>query len=79
MKKQETVAELAADMAQALVLLKASHGLYRDMLAAVGDSVASDGTADVEALCSRFNAALTSFAPRDIEIRRLMARFGETA
>ena len=78
MDDQANVSELAAEMAQALVLLKASHGLYRDMLSAVGDSVANDGTADVEALCAHFNAALTSFAPRDIEIRRLMARFGET-
>ena len=79
MDEQGTVTELAAEMAQALVLLKASHTLYRDMLSAVGDSVASDGTPDVEALCVRFNAALTSFAPRDVEIRRLMARFGERA
>lgn len=79
MDDQADVTSLAAEMAQALVLLKASHLLYRDMLTAVGESVASDGTADVETLCARFNAALTGFAPRDVEIRRLMARFGETA
>ena len=79
MDQQTDVTKLAADVAQALVLLKASHALYRDMLSAVGDSVSADGTADVEALCTRFNAALTGFAPRDMEIRRLMARFGGEA
>lgn len=79
MDDQADVTNLAADMAQALVLLKASHALYRDMLSAVDDSVAADGTADIEALCTRFNAALTGFAPRDVEIRRLVARFDERA
>jgi len=77
MDDQVDVTSLAADMAQALVLLKASHALYRDLLSAVGDNVTAEGAADVEALCARFNAALTDFAPRDMEIRRLVARFDD--
>ena len=75
MPAQQEVANLAADMAQALGLLKASQALYGEMLEAVRDNVAEDGTADVERLLARFNAALTGYARRDLEIKRLLARY----
>lgn len=79
MQAQQEVANLAADMAQALGLLKASRALYGEMLEAVRDNVAEDGTADVEKLLARFNAALTGYARRDLEIKRLLARYSADA
>ncbi len=66
---------LAADLSEALRLLRASHDLYQEILNNLRDNVAPDGTADFDPLCQRLNAALTGFAPRDLEIRRLSARF----
>ena len=67
---------LAPELAQALGLLKASHEMYRDILGAVRDNVAANGEPDLPALVFRFNRALTNFAPRDRQIRRLLNRFG---
>lgn len=75
MQEKTGLPALAADLAFALGLLKASDALYRELLAAVEDHVDEDGTADLEALLSRFNTALRSFAPRDREIGRLLSRF----
>jgi len=66
---------LATEMGQALGLLRASHNLYDEILAAVKDSVAEDGAPDLPGLFQRLNAVLTSFAPHDRLIRQLLARY----
>lgn len=76
MSEQADVTRLATDMSQALGLLKSSRALYGELLAAVRDNVTDKGEADIESLLARFNAALTGFARRDLEIKRLLARYG---
>lgn len=64
---------IASDLAQAVSLLRAGDALYQDILAAIGRHVGPDGDADIPALVADLNRLLTAFAPRDLEIRRLLA------
>lgn len=65
---------LVAEMAQATVLLRAGHDFYQAILAAVRDSTGEGGEPDYGGLFRRMNQALTAFAPRDHEIKQLLAR-----
>jgi hypothetical protein len=65
---------LVAEMAQARALLGASHDFYQAILNAVRDSTDEAGEPDFGGLFRRMNKALTGFAPRDHEIKRLLGR-----
>jgi hypothetical protein len=67
---------MVPELARALGLLRASHHMYQDILAAVRDNVTEEGEPDLPELVLGFNRALTDFAPRDREIRRLLEQFG---
>lgn len=66
---------MAMEMAQALALLRAGHTLYADILSAVRETVGPDGDADIPILVQRLNEALTAYAPRDAETRRLLSKY----
>ncbi len=66
---------MAIEMARALALLRAGHTLYADILGAVSETVGPDGNADIPVLVRRLNEALTAYAPRDAEIRTMLARY----
>lgn len=68
-------ANLSVTLAQALSLLDASHRLYQGILKAFQDHVDARGEPDLPALLASLNRQVTGFAPRDLEIRRLLARF----
>ena len=76
MSDEPSLPPLTLEPARALGLLKASHDMYHDILAAIQDNVAENGEANLPELVVRFNRALTDFAPRDREIRRLLDQFG---
>jgi hypothetical protein len=67
---------MVPELARALGLLRASHQMYQDILAAVRENVTEEGEPDLPELVLGFNRALTDFAPRDREIRRLLEQFG---
>ena len=75
MAHDDSQVNLATDMSLALSLLRASHEMYQDLLSVVRANVAEDGSADFDGLTKGVNRALTGFAPRDLEIRRLLADF----
>ena len=64
--------QMAMDHARALQLLEASHGLYREIVETLRETVAESGRIDAEQMARRINHALTDFAPRDVEIQRLL-------
>lgn len=64
---------IASDLAQAVSLLRAGDALYQDILTAIGRHVGPEGDADIPALVADLNRLLIAFAPRDLEIRRLLA------
>lgn len=66
---------MALEMARALNLVRAGHTLYSDILDAVRETVGPDGDADIPVLVMRLNEALTAYAPRDGEVRNLLARY----
>ncbi len=66
---------MALEMAQALSLVRAGHTLYADILAAVKETVGRDGNADIPVLVKRLNEAITTYAPRDMAARSLLARY----
>lgn len=65
---------LAVDLADAVRLLRASDKLYQDILLILRETIADDGTPQIDAFASRLSNALTAFAPRDVEIRNLLSR-----
>ena len=69
------VPQLPADMSQSLMLLRASHDLYQSFLDALRQNNDELGDPDLPGLFRQMNEALTGFAPRDMEIRRLLSRF----
>lgn len=75
MSGDDNARNMALEMAQALSLLRAGHGLYTDILDALRVTVDARGDADIPVLVRRLNEALTAYAPRDAEIRRLLARY----
>ena len=66
--------QLAMDHAHALRLLHASHELYQEIVGTLRDTVAENGRIDADQMAKRVNQALTSFAPRDHEIARLIEK-----
>lgn len=75
MSDADNARAMALEMAQALALVRAGHTLYADLLAAVQETVRSDGEADIPVLVQRLNAAMTHYAPRDAEARNLLAKY----
>lgn len=69
--------QVSMALAQALSLLEASHNMYQGVLSAFRENVDSRGEADIPSLLERMNKELTGFASRDVEIRKLLARFGD--
>lgn len=67
---------LAADLADAVRLLGASDRLYQEILSILRETVANDGTPQIEAFARRLNKSLTDFAPRDVEVRNFLSRRG---
>ncbi len=65
---------LVAEVTQAAILLAASHDFFQAVLSAVRDSTDEAGEPDFPGLFRRMNKALTEFAPRDHEIKQLVAR-----
>jgi hypothetical protein len=65
---------LAAELSQSMVLLRATHEFYQSILVALSENTDTNGTPDLPELFQQLNTALTSFAPRDIEIRSLLSR-----
>lgn len=66
---------LVPELAHALGLLRSSHELYHEILGAFRDNVAASGEPNLPDMLARLNKAMTEFAPRDREIRRLLDRF----
>ena len=75
MSSEDDTRTMALEMAQALALVRAGHTLYTDLLAAVRETVASDGDADIPVLVKRLNEAITAYAPRDTAARSLLAKY----
>lgn len=74
MTKDLGLPPLVAEMAQVRALLGASHDFYQAILNAVRDSTDEAGEPDFGGLFRRMNKAVTGFAPRDHEIKRLFGR-----
>ena len=68
----ENSLQLAMNHARALQLLEASHGLYREIVDTLRETVEDSGRIDAAQMAQRINQALTSYAPRDLEIQRLL-------
>ncbi len=66
---------LVPEMVRSLGLLKASHEFYAEIVGALRDNISENGDPDIPQMVIRFNKALTSFAPRDREIRQLLTHF----
>ena len=64
--------QMAMDHARALQLLEASHGLYHEIVDTLRETVEDSGRIDAAQMAQRINQALTAFAPRDVEIQRLL-------
>ena len=75
MSSEDDTRTMALEMAQALALVRAGHTLYTDLLAAVRETVESDGEADIPVLVKRLNEAITAYAPRDTAARSLLAKY----
>lgn len=71
-EKAPNTLQMAMDHAHALQLLEASHGLYREIVDTLRETVEENGRIDAAQMAQRINQALTSFAPRDIEIQRML-------
>jgi hypothetical protein len=69
------IPQLPANMSQSLMLLRASHDLYQGFLDALRQNTDELGDPDLPGLFKQLNQALTGFAPRDMEILRLLSRF----
>ena len=78
MADEPRVPQLPAVMSQSLMLLRASHDLYQSFLDALRENTDELGDPDLPGLFRQLNQALTGFAARDLEIRRLLSRFDAT-
>ena len=69
---QRVIRDLTMDRMRAVQLARAGHELYSEIMTAISETMNADGSGDVEGFSRRLNEALTKFAPRDFEIRRLL-------
>ena len=75
MSEQSELPPLVPEMAHALRLLDASHQFYAEIVGALRDNISPNGDPDIPAMVMGFNRALTGFAPRDREIRKILDDF----
>lgn len=73
---ERVLRDLTLQRTQAVRLAKAGHELFSEIVAAVSETMKSDGSGDVTEFSRRLNEALTKFAPRDFEIKRLLENEG---
>ena len=76
MTDERGMTPLAPELAQSMTLLQASHAFYQAILEAVRENTGTGprGDPDFPGLFRQMNEALTAFAPRDHEIKRLLSR-----
>lgn len=74
MTNDSGIPQLAADLTQSMMLLRASHEFYQAILNALRENTDEDGSPDLPMLFRQMNTVLTGFKARDIEIRFLLSR-----